>query len=96
LISHNGGGSNHTLSTITACTITIHNYGTLEAKNSGTGSCGYTCLWYGGCVVKVHQYYGSAIVSETAGMTLACGSAQSAIYYTYDATGTLTGTVVHK
>ena len=98
IVSHTTAGqtvNDHTVSTITACNITINNYGTIEAVK-GPYVCSYACLFYNGCTVVVNQYAGSEITSETAGYGLACGSAASVIYKTYDIDGNLTSTVVKK
>ena len=98
IVSHTTAGqtvNDHTVSTITACNITINNYGTIEAVK-GPYVCSYACLFYNGCTVVVNQYAGSEITSETSGYGLACGSAASVIYKTYDVNGNLTDTVVKK
>ena len=61
-ISHNdnGTGNQHTVSTIVACTITVNNYGTIEAIGNS-----YALLFYNGCTVVVNECTGSSYTSTT-------------------------------
>ena len=101
VISHthsedNPSANEHTVSTIKACTITINNKGIIAARKNSVGKCSYAMLFYNGCDVVVNQYPDSSIFAEVNSYLLACGSASSVVYNTYDADGNLTDTVVKK
>ena len=93
----NTSANEHTVSTITACNITINNKGTIESKKNSNNICSYALLFYNGCDVVVNQYPGSVITSDGgSGLILACGSAHSVVFHTYDEDGNVIGTEVKK
>jgi len=92
----NNSANEHTVSTIKACNITINNYGTIKAGKNGNNKCSYAMLFYNGSSVVVNQYPGSQITADNNGYLLACSSANSVVYQTYDENGTLTETVNKK
>jgi|GEM_PF-1049077 len=58
-------GNKHTIDSITACTITIHNYGTIEANKNSNGVCSYALLFYNGCNVTFYAYENSVVSTDS-------------------------------
>lgn len=92
--------SNHVVSTQSACTITVNNFGTIKTLQSGC----YAMLFYDGCTAIVNQYPNSSICEAdgVSGYLLAWAGnqseknpkgdtkASSVIYNTYDDADQLT------
>ena len=85
--------NNHVVSTQSACTITVNNYGMIKTLQSGC----YAMLFYDGCTATVNQYPNSSICDESSsGYLLAWAGnsidtpAESVIYNTYDNNSKLT------
>ncbi len=75
-------GNEHTIDTLTSCNITIHNYGTIEAKENSANVASYAFLFFGGATVKLYAYNGSNIIAEgNMGVIMTSGGTQVNVYY---------------
>ena len=75
-------GNEHTIDTLTSCNITIHNYGTIEAKENSANVASYALLFYGGATVKLYAYNGSNIIAEgNMSVIVTEGGTQVNVYY---------------
>ena len=84
-ISHTTSGiyaNEHTIDTLNSCNITIHNYGTIEAKENNDQVASYALLFYGGATVKLYAYNGSNIIAEgNMSAIVTNGGTQVNVYY---------------
>ena len=75
-------GSEHTIATLNSCNITIHNYGTIEAKKNESDVASYALLFYGGATVNLYAYNGSNIIAEgNKSVIVTNGGTQVNLYY---------------